>query len=292
MKFSEIVAIYKITSPSNRIYIGQTRNLSKRISSYRRLKKPGQPKLFYSIKKYGFESHTVEVVHKLPIDVTQSVLNEYEELYMDLYKNANFDLLNVKAAGSRGKHSLETIEKIKKNNARPMLGKNMSEDAKERIRQAHFGMGHSEITKQRLREASTGNKNCLGRPVPKDVREKIKKSLTGRKSSPQAIQNAIDGRKGYVHSELTKQKLRESNLGQKRSEESRLKMRNSQLGKKQSPESIEKRKNALGKIILNMQTGIFYVGALDAAQSEGMVVSTLRSKLNGGAKNNTYFLHV
>ncbi len=56
------IYIYKITNPHGKIYIGQTVNLKIRLRVYERLAMPNQKKLFNSVKKYGWENHTVEIL--------------------------------------------------------------------------------------------------------------------------------------------------------------------------------------------------------------------------------------
>lgn len=63
--------IYKITSPSNKIYIGQTWDWIKRKSVYRRNACKGQIKLYNSLVKYGFINHILEIIHELPEDIDQ-----------------------------------------------------------------------------------------------------------------------------------------------------------------------------------------------------------------------------
>ena len=53
--------IYKITSPSNKIYIGQTVNIIKRKSYYKKGDCKAQPKLYSSFKKYGWDNHLFEL---------------------------------------------------------------------------------------------------------------------------------------------------------------------------------------------------------------------------------------
>ena len=53
--------IYKITSPSGRIYIGESVDILTRWVSYRNLSCKGQPKLLGSLKKYSPENHIREV---------------------------------------------------------------------------------------------------------------------------------------------------------------------------------------------------------------------------------------
>lgn len=59
--------IYKLTSPSGKIYIGQARNWRGRVSKYKNGHCQQQPKLYASIQKYGWESHGREVVENVLI---------------------------------------------------------------------------------------------------------------------------------------------------------------------------------------------------------------------------------
>lgn len=137
-----MTVIYKITSPSGRVYIGQARNFIKRRTAHRELKKQyKQPKLFRSYQKYGYEAHVFEIAHELPIDVSNEVLNQYEVLYMQLYRDCGIDLLNVKEGGCNGSHSEETRKKIglRKIGNKNMLGKKHNEETREKIRKAVAG---------------------------------------------------------------------------------------------------------------------------------------------------------
>lgn len=55
---------------------------------------------------------------------------------------------------------------------------------------------------------------------------------------------------------------------------------------------VQRGKNGHAKIVLDMQTGIFYDCAKDAADSIGMNEYTFRGKLNGNFKNTTQFIFV
>jgi hypothetical protein len=48
---------------------------------------------------------------------------------------------------------------------------------------------------------------------------------------------------------------------------------------------------ARSKVVVNLQSGIFYDSAIDAANSIGIKPSLLRKKLNGSNKNNTNFIY-
>lgn len=109
-----MVGIYKITSPTKKVYIGQTWNMLKRRSSYKKLTCKSQPKLYNSIMKHGWENHLFELIHELPKDVTQNILDSYEVFYWEQYKECGADLLNTKEPGKGGKHSEESKRKMSK----------------------------------------------------------------------------------------------------------------------------------------------------------------------------------
>lgn len=69
MRQAKIIGIYKITSPTNKIYIGQSINIKGRWGSYRNLDCKSQDKLYKSLKKHGPENHKFEIVQLLPADI-------------------------------------------------------------------------------------------------------------------------------------------------------------------------------------------------------------------------------
>lgn len=107
-----MVGIYKITSPSNKIYIGQSWNIQERFKVYNRLSCKSQVKLYNSLLKYSVEKHKFEIIHKLPDDIEQEILNDYEVLYCNLYKDCGVEVLNIRECGSKGQLSEETKKKI------------------------------------------------------------------------------------------------------------------------------------------------------------------------------------
>jgi len=56
--------IYKLVSPSGRIYVGKTVNFKSRLSNYRTLNCKSQPLLFKSLMKYGYINHTIEIIEQ------------------------------------------------------------------------------------------------------------------------------------------------------------------------------------------------------------------------------------
>ena len=81
LKKDNIRGIYKITSPSNRIYIGQSINIKNRFKNYRLLNCKEQIRLYNSLLKYGFENHKFEILEECDFEY----LNIRERHYQDYY---------------------------------------------------------------------------------------------------------------------------------------------------------------------------------------------------------------
>lgn len=109
-----IKGIYKITSPNNKIYIGQSIDILARFRAHRSKNIYKLKKLHSSFNSHGINNHTFDIINVLPNDCEQDVLNKYEQIYMDFYRNCNIELLNIKEGGNgHGKHSEETKKIIK-----------------------------------------------------------------------------------------------------------------------------------------------------------------------------------
>lgn len=109
--FYFMIGIYKITSPSKKVYIGQSIDIEKRFNEYKRLSCKGQIKLYSSLKKYGFEKHKFEIL----LECSSDELNEFERYYQDLYCVTNRNGLNLKLTKTNDRkceHSDETKLKI------------------------------------------------------------------------------------------------------------------------------------------------------------------------------------
>lgn len=110
----QIGYIYKITSPSNKIYIGKTTRLRDRISYYKSNKNNGQKMIENSIKKYGWDNHIFEILVEAPV----SQLSELEIKFIKEYNSYHYDNplgMNLTKGGEGllgKKHSPETIKKM------------------------------------------------------------------------------------------------------------------------------------------------------------------------------------
>lgn len=103
--------IYKIISPSGKIYIGQTTNFERRFETYKHGHVKSQKRLYASFKNYGFESHKFEILDT----VDQEELDVKETYYINLHDSYNKGLNCTIGGrcGSRGiKHSEESRKKM------------------------------------------------------------------------------------------------------------------------------------------------------------------------------------
>lgn len=112
--------IYKITSPSNNIYIGQSCNINRRFREYSYLKCKNQPALYSSFIKYGVSNHKFEIIHELPFDVSQEIVDNYENLYWIMYINCNIHMLNLKEPKGNGRFTQESKLKVSDNKSSPI----------------------------------------------------------------------------------------------------------------------------------------------------------------------------
>ena len=147
-----MIGIYKITSPSNKIYIGQTTNYSKRHNAYKNHKCKRQPKLFASIEKYGFINHTIEIVKECQVED----LNYYERYYQEYYESV-LNGLNLRYTATTDKSGFMS-EESKKKMSNSGKGKVMSEEWRKNLSIAGMNRKHTEEEKQKISQAHKGKK--------------------------------------------------------------------------------------------------------------------------------------
>ena len=112
-----MTGIYKITSPSSRVYIGQSVDCEGRWKHYMTTGKK-QTKLYRSFQKYGKDAHTFEVIE----ECAAKQLNNRERYWQDYY-NVLEGGLNCRlqhSEGKSGKMSKESLEK--RSNTKRKLG--------------------------------------------------------------------------------------------------------------------------------------------------------------------------
>lgn len=151
-----MTGIYKITSPTGRVYIGQSWDINKRKSSYRYSHGTRfQVHLYNSILKYGWINHIFEVVHELPSDITQEVLDQYEVLYWEAYKELGFKMMNIKHPGSGGKHAKETIVKMKEKRKLQVYSEESKQKMSQSAKQKDLSIAINNVSK--FQQKGSGN---------------------------------------------------------------------------------------------------------------------------------------
>lgn len=171
-----MIGIYKIISPSNKIYIGQSINIEKRWTSYKRNNNfHFQTRLKKSIDKYGIDQHKFIIVDECTIDQ----LNNRERYYQDLYNVLGPNGLNCRLTTSEsktGKNSIESnikrglTQKGKPKGPRPDValrnkiihsGKIISEQHKEVLRNRKGTWNHSAESIEKIRNKNKRPKTEL-----------------------------------------------------------------------------------------------------------------------------------
>lgn len=105
-----MIGIYKITSPSGKIYIGQSIDIERRSKIYKKEDCKGQPKLYGSLVKYGFSKHIFEVIEECKVEE----LNVRERHWQDFYEVLSEKGLNcmlTETAEAKQVRSQESISK-------------------------------------------------------------------------------------------------------------------------------------------------------------------------------------
>lgn len=181
--------VYKITSPSGRVYIGQSWNIKNRKATYAASRCKGQPLLYLSITKYGWANHEFNIVCELPTDVSQIVLNIYELFYYNQYKNCGYNMMNVREpSGSNGKLSNSTKEKLRESALTYFSSPNNRIKTSEATKKA---MSDPNV-KQKLRLAK------LGKALSTDHILNIQNSLKGRKATQADYNNVLKAHQASV----------------------------------------------------------------------------------------------
>ena len=163
-----MIGIYKITSPSDKVYIGQSIDIERRFRHYKRMVCKEQIKIFNSMLKYGVDAHIFEV---LELCDTKD-LNNRERYYQDLYDSVvnGLNLRYVKSEHFNGGHSEESKKKISDS----LKGKTFTDEHKYKI-----GLSNS----RRVLSSETIEKhrvNGLGKKASPETKKKMSESQKKR----------------------------------------------------------------------------------------------------------------
>lgn len=167
-----MIGIYKITSPKGRVYIGQSREIENRFSSYKREKEANktQVRLIRSFNKYGVGNHTFEIIEECEIDQ----LNIRERFWQDHYDvlNGGLNCILTETDILSRVYSNETKERRSGEN-HWAWGKTMSEDSRKKMSESAKLRKASVKTKEKLSEIRKGEGNSFYSKRHTDSTKKI-----------------------------------------------------------------------------------------------------------------------
>ena len=271
-----IAGIYRITSPTGRIYIGQGIDIELRLYiAYRQLNCKQQRLIYNSLIKHGKENHLFEIIHVLDstnLDKIKSIdiLNKLEIDYIIEFKSFVDDSeigLNLSRGGDNKSHSEQSKKRISEANKRKVN----SPETREKIRKARTGSKSSEESNKKNSEVRMGEKNhFFGKKHTTESKLKMSKhqkenqqgenhNWFGKKHTPESKKKMSDSRKGSTMNDETKKmhSKRWSGDGNPMSGSARFGKLNPMFGRTQSEETKQKiRKKAIERNIIKKENNL------------------------------------
>jgi group I intron endonuclease len=182
------MGIYSITNKINgKRYIGRSENIKRRWRGHKydlKHNKHRSNHLQYSWNKYGEENFVFEKICEV---WDENNLWKIEQTFIDLYKSYDkrfgynteryIDEERVVSEETRKKMSIANKGKpgLRGENS-PMFGKHLSEEVKEKLRQANLGKHPSEETRNKMSESRKGHISS------EETKEKMSLSRRGEKN--------------------------------------------------------------------------------------------------------------
>lgn len=181
-----MIGIYKITSPSGKIYIGQSISIEKRFIQYKNRLAKGQRALNSSFLKYGYENHVFGIVEECSIEM----LNEKERHYQELFCSMGKKGLNLCLTETNTKTRIVS-DYFKESVIRNNKSRIWSDESKLKLASKQkiimlgnkykLGFKHSDSFKENRRVLMLGNKKTLGLKQSDEAKEKMSKNSTVKK---------------------------------------------------------------------------------------------------------------
>ena len=244
--------IYKITSPSNRVYIGQSVDIEKRWRPYKCVGVGAKKQilLYRSLVKHGVENHIFEIIEECEVEE----LNNREGYWQDFYDSVN-NGLNCRRVQTGDKSGYDSPE-----------------------------------TKDKRRQA------LLGRKRPQEVIDKMKAPRPHKKGKnhhkSKAVENYVTGiiyesvleasfKEGYNNTTLM------GYLTGKNENPTDLRFADESL----RPSSCDIYIHRRAKIVLDLNTGVFYYSLEEASKYSNYSEGTLYRMLSGKYPNKTSLIY-
>lgn len=158
------IGVYKITSPSGKVYIGSSVNITNRLYSYKNINCKNQRRLYSSLKKYGYEAHKVEIVELCDADKLYELEHKWGMKYDVLGENG----LNC-VIPSIGEKRRIVSEETRRNQSEKMKGKKQSEETRKKNSESKkgskcywYGKKKNDAYKEYMRSIMLGNQYGKG----------------------------------------------------------------------------------------------------------------------------------
>jgi len=180
--------IYKITNPKEAFYIGQTQNIKTREKRYKAALCKQQRRIYNSIKKYGWDTHTFEVIQEL--ECTREDIHNLEIYYINLFQSFYGDNpeygLNL-TRGGKGIQGLKwenTPHEFKKERVKRIV----SDETRKKQSEARKGKSLNLTNEQRKRRSD----NVKNRVITSETCKRISEGKKGWIPTAETIKNMSD----------------------------------------------------------------------------------------------------
>lgn len=150
--------VYRLTSPSGKVYIGITsRSVKQRWNNGRGYTHCRA--MYGAIKKYGWENIQKEILLE---NTTESEAKSLEKLLIKLHRSNERGYGYNLTEGGDGTCGRKLTEEAKAYLRKINKGKKLTEEQKEHLRQINLGKHHTEETKKKMSATHKGKKYSLG----------------------------------------------------------------------------------------------------------------------------------
>lgn len=153
------IGIYKVVSPKGKIYVGQSINIEERWRKYKKLNCKRQPKLYFSLKKHGWEQHVFEIIEECNIDVLDEREIYWKQYYNSINEGLNCELFDI----GQGYRSDDVKEKI----SRSLKGKKKTIEHCLNLSKAKVGIPSKRKGKPDLKQKGKPKPGAGGKNKPK-----------------------------------------------------------------------------------------------------------------------------
>lgn len=240
-----MIGIYKFTNKiNNKRYIGKSIDIEKRRKTHERNSVNCDGYFYNAIRKYGLDNFDFSIIE----ECSKEELNEKEKYWIKYYNSNNSEYGYNITSGGDGLNDVEAWNKGISWNEETK--KKLSESQKKRFENPEE---HEKLSKSHKGQTSSRK----GKHLSDETKEKLRQANLGKKQSQETINKRVEKLKGHNTSEETKKKISEAQKGKIIPEEQRIKISNtlkghipwnkglpremqSRFGKHHSLETIEK----------------------------------------------------